>query len=208
MKFIKFFFVLGLILLNAVFAYSQTNLFLFWKGNLVQSSGTEDDYKPGENDFPIASSYRTHGFGLGVAFDYGPAFLGIEAHYNLSGKTILTDPSDNDTVQIDTYKSVLGFFFVGFNILRNDTMRFYLSVGGGVSYALDAEKKIYTSENGFETEIEVPDKKYPLAGFGGVGIELYLSSSIGLFINGRYQYIALDDPQKSVSALAGFIFSF
>jgi len=186
-------------------AYSETRFYLFGRGNYVNSAGAEADYREGENDFPIMSSHQTYGAGFGLTFG-STAFIGIEGHYNLSGKATLTDPSDDDTVEIDTYKYASALLTIGFNIIRKQSVRFYVSGGGGVSYTLDAKTKTYTSQLGYETRIETPEKKYPLTGFGGFGFEFFFSQSAGIILSGRYIYIDLDEPQTVFVGLAGIVF--
>jgi len=207
MKLIKVILIILLLYFTTSFIYSQTNLYLFGKGNFVMPSGSEDDYEPGENDFPLASSFNNFGFGLGVIIGSKTVFYGLEAHYTLSGKTTLTDPSDNDTVDIDTYKYISGFLTIGFNLINNPTIRLFINGGGGVSYTLDATMKTYTSQLGYETQIE-PSRKYPITAFGGLGIIINYSPSLGLLFSGRYQYVALDEPESVIVVLAGLVVGF
>ncbi|NIM91660.1 MAG: hypothetical protein GTO17_12015 [Candidatus Aminicenantes bacterium] len=207
MRFIKITLITVLLFFSISFVYADTNLYLFGKGNFVMDSGSEDDYRPGENDFPMASSFNNFGFGLGVVFESKKVFYGLEAHYTLSGNTTLTDPSDNDTVEVDTYKHISGLIALGFNLVYKPNLRLFINGGGGVSLVLDAEMKTYTSQLGYETQIEAPNK-YPLTVFGGVGAVINFSQSLGLWINGRYQYLAIDVPESAVVVLVGLVFGF
>jgi hypothetical protein len=206
MKYLKIISAVILLVLGTSLAYSDTNVYFFGKGNFVNSAGSEADYKEGENDFPIMSSHQTFGGGFGLTFGSRGAFFGIEGHYNLSGEAVLTDPSDNDTVNIETYKYASGFLTLGFNIINKNSLRLYISGGGGVSYSLGAEMETYTSGGGYETHIEVPEKKYPLTGFGGIGVEIYFSPTSGLLLSGRYLYAGLDQPQTMIVAMVGLVF--
>jgi len=208
MKYYKVILVLILILSLTNFVYSKTDLYLFGKGNFMNSSGSETDYKAGENDFPLASSYNTMGFGLGVTTGSRVVFFGLETHYNLKGKTTLTDTSDNDKVKIKTYKYISGFLTVGFNFIKNSTLRCFVNGGAGVSHSMDAEVKTYMSQFGYETLIEPPDQKYPFTAFGGIGLGINISQSLGLFVNGRYQYMAKDQSQTSIITLLGLTYTF
>jgi len=206
MKSLKIILAVILFVISTTVAYSETNVYFFGKSNFVNSAGSEADYKEGENDFPIMSSHQTFGGGFGLTFGSKGAFFGIEGHYNLSGETILTDPSDNDTVTVETYKYASGFLTLGFNIINNNSMRLYISGGGGISYALGAETETYTSDMGYETQIEVPEKKYPLTAFGGIGVEIYFSPNSGFLLSGRYLYTDLDQPQSMIVAMVGLVF--
>jgi len=207
MRLIKVTLITLFLFFSTSFIYSDTNFYFFGKGNFVMPSGSEDDYEPGENDFPMASSFSNFGFGLGVMIDSKKVFFGLEAQYTLSGKTALTDPSDNDKVKVDTYKNISGFLTIGFNLVHKPNMRLFINGGGGVSYILDAEMKTYTSQLGFETQIE-PPKRYPMTAFGGMGVIINFSTSLGLWLNGRYQYMALDVPESAIVVLAGLVASF
>jgi hypothetical protein len=207
MKTLKVISILGCLVLLSTLAYGDSHFFVFGKGNFIGSSGSSDDYVEGENEFPIVSAYKNYGVGFGLSFGK-VVFAGIEGHYNLSGKATLTDPSDNDTVEVNTYKNASGIFTLGVNIVRNQTVRLYINGGVGVRYNLDAEIQTYTSELGYEVEIEPPEKKFLLEAFGGLGLELYLSQTTGLFFNGRYSYVDLDDPQMAIVVLAGLVYRF
>jgi hypothetical protein len=186
-------------------AYGDSQISVFGKFNAVP--GYEGTYEEGVNDFPIVSDYQNYGLGLGLTFGK-TIFAGIEGHYNFNGKAILTDPSDGDTVQVDTYRYASGFFTLGVNLMRSRTVRLYINGGGGIRYNLDSEIKTYTSELGYETEIDPPEKKYLTEAFGGVGVELYFSPSSGVVLNGRYSYVNFESPQTYFVVLAGVVYRF
>jgi hypothetical protein len=126
----------------------------------------------------------------------------------MPGTVTLTDPSDNDTVAIDTYTSIAGMLTFGFNIVNSDKLRFCLQLGGGGAYAMGAETKTYTSSLGFETEIDPPDSNFAILGFGGAGVQVFFSDNIGIMGSVRYQYTGYDDPISSIVALGGIVFTF
>jgi hypothetical protein len=208
MKYFKYILPVLFFILISSYAHSDTSFYFFGKGNFFSSSGNSDDYEAGVNDFPLAAGHSTYGFGAGLTSGSGAAFFGLEAHYNLKGSVTLTDPSDDDTVDIDTYQNLTGLFILGFNIIKTSSVRFFVNGGGGVSMTIGAEDAVYESSRGFETEINVPDKKYPLTFFGGAGAVLKFSPSVGVIIMGRYQYISLDQPQSAIAAMAGLCFDF
>jgi hypothetical protein len=207
MKTLKVISVLGCLVLLSTLAYGDSHFYVFGKGNFIGSSGSRDDYTEGENEFPLVSAYKNYGVGFGLTFGK-VVFAGIEGHYNLSGKATLTDPTDNDTLDINTYKYVSGIFTLGVNLVRNNILRLYINGGGGVRYNLDAEVQTYTSELGYAVEIEPPEKEFLLEAFGGAGLELYVSQSTGLFFSGRYTYADFDDPQVAIVVLAGLVYRF
>ncbi len=195
--------VLIFLIINSDSAFGDNRLYLFGMGNFLREAGGESDYEAGTNDFPISSSHQTFGFGIGFNKDFGHFFLGPEISYNLNGTTTLTDPSDNDTVNINTYKFVSLFFNLGFNLVNSDLLRLYINGGGGVSYTLNADSRTYTSQMGYETQISPPDRKFPLSFFGGTGLDFKISPNLSIILSGRYQYIVFKQPQTMIIALAG-----
>jgi hypothetical protein len=161
----------------------------------------------GVNEFPLVSSYQNYGFGLGLTFGK-TLFAGIEGHYNLSGKVTLTDPVDPDTVEVNTYKYLSGIFTLGVNFVKSQSIRLYINGGAGARYTLASETVSYISEQGFDVEIDPPEKKFLLEAFGGLGIEVYFSKSSGLLLNGRYSYVKAEDSQFSFVILAGLVHRF
>jgi len=197
------FLVLIFLIINSESAFSDNRLYFFGMGNFIREAGGASDYEAGTNDFPISSSHQTFGFGAGFSKDFGHFFFGPEISYNLNGTTILTDPSDNDTVNINTYKFVSLFFNLGFNLVNSDLLRLYINGGGGVNYTLNADSRTYTSQMGYETQISPPDRKFPLSVFGGTGLDFKISPNLSIILSGRYQYIVFKQPQTMIIALAG-----
>ena len=107
------------LLLASGFVFSDTNAYLLVKGNFFSSSGSEEDYDQAENDFPLVSSHQSVGFGVGFLNDSGRVLFGFEAQYNAKSTATLTDPSDNDTVEIETYPYNVGILLIGFNTKAN-----------------------------------------------------------------------------------------
>jgi hypothetical protein len=207
MRLLKIIGVVFGIVLVASSAFSDSRFSVFGKVNFIAATGLKSDYKVGVNEFPFVSAYQNLGIGFGLTFGK-TLFAGIEGHYNLSGKVTLTDPVDPDTVEVDTYKYASGLFIVGFNFVNNQRVRVYLNGGAGVRYNLDDEIKSYVSENGYLTEVDPPDKRFILEGFGGAGLELYLSRNSGILLSGRYVYVALEESQKAMVVLAGVVYRF
>lgn len=195
--------VLIFLILNSDSAFGDSRLYLFGIGNFMREAGGESDYEAGTNDFPISSSHQTFGFGAGFSKDFGHFFLGPQISYNLNGTTTLTDPSDNDSVNINTYRFASLFFTLGFNLVNSDLLRLYINGGGGVSYTLNTDSKTYTSQMGYETQISPPDRKFPLSVFGGTGLDFKISPNLSIIMSGRYQYIGFKQPQTMIIVLAG-----
>jgi hypothetical protein len=197
-----------LLFLMSSLGFSRNDLYILGKINFMGATGSEDSYKEGENDFPVASSFSTMGFGLGFTTSIKPVFFGLEAHYNLSGTTILTDTSDNDTVKINTYKYASGFLTLGVDFLKNQKLALFMNTGIGLSYALNPEMKTYVSQYGYETEIEPPEKKYFLTAFAGLGLKIYFNPVLGFLLNTRYQYMDQEEPQSAICLSAGIVYTF
>lgn len=185
--------------------YGAIHFYAFGKANFINALDTV--YEAGTNDFSTQAAYSTYGTGCGLVAG-SRIFLGLEIHYNLNGTVTLTDPSDNDTVNIDTYKYASGFLTLGINIVQSIGFRLYIQGGGGIAYGIKIETKTYTSSLGFETIIEPPKKKTPIVGYGGLGMEVYFSRGIGLMAQGRYQYLASDNAQSALIIMGGLVFSF
>lgn len=214
MKILKIILVSVFLVCLTSFTYSGTNIYLFLSANQYLKAGTEDDYEPGVNDFPIMEAHQVLGLGFGISSSTsGVLSFGIEGQYNnfsKASKASLVDPSDNDTVEIEAYTNIAGYLVFGLNIIRSTALTFYINAGGGAMFILGAEEKTYTSAKGYETIIEPPQKKISPAAFGGAGIIVGFSKAIALFANLRYTYIqSAEDPprpQTGINALAGLLF--
>ncbi len=207
MKALRILLTLICLVIVSTLAYSDSRFCVFGKANFFRSSGTLADYMVGVNEFPLVSSYQNFGLGLGLTFGK-TLFAGIEGHYNFSGKVTLTDPVDPDTVEVNTYKYASGIFTLGVNFVRSQSVRLYINGGTGVRYSLDSETRSYISEQGFDVEIDPPEKKLLLEAFGGLGLEIYFSRSSGVLLSGRYSYVKAEDPQFSFIILAGVVHRF
>ncbi len=205
MKLLKLMLIPIFCLALTTWGYGAVQFYTFGKANF--NNALDTGYEAGANDFSTQAAYSTYGTGCGLTAG-SRIFFGLEIHYNLNGTATLTDPSDNDTVVIDTYKYASGFLTLGLNIVQSTGFRLYIQGGGGIAYGIEIKTKTYTSSLGFETIIEPPKKKTPIVGFGGLGLEVYFSRGIALMVQGRYQYLASDDAQSAVVAMGGLVFSF
>jgi hypothetical protein len=204
MKLILFLALLGSCLTN--FGWGAS-LNLFGLYNSFHSSGDTSDYIQYENEFPFTDSHLSLGFGLSINNNSrGVFFWGFEADYNLSTTATVTDPTDNDSTEIDTYKNLIGFFTFGLRLIEGKKVSFFIQCGGGGYYILNARSAEYKTKNNFVLEIDPPDRKYGLAGFGGAGIELVISKSIGVIFMGRYLYIASIETQAAIVIQCGLRF--
>lgn len=209
------FLILGILLFAVCSSclFSGIKIYFLGKMNFIRAAGTEADYEVGVNEFPLAAAHSTPGFGAGFYTEYNKnsgnkVFFSLETHFNLGGSVTLTDPSDDDTVRIDTYKYISALFMVGMNLFRTPQFRFFIQAGGGFNITLAAATKIYTSRLGYEVQIDPPDKRTPLTALGGVGFDFNVSDRIGIMLVSRYEYMAFDQPQSNICILAGLIYSF
>ena len=87
-------------------AHAQNFQFSLFGGiNHVFEYGSEDDYILGGNDFPVTPSHSP--LTLGASFGYfftGNLGVELDWRYVMSSKVTLEDPSDQDTVEIDSSK--------------------------------------------------------------------------------------------------------
>jgi len=204
------FFVLILVY-AASFSFGQKRKFqvsLFSGINHVFEGGSEDDYVAGENDFPVTPAHAPLSFGAAFAY-FLTKNIGIEleGRYTLSSKVTLEDPSDQDTVEINTSKHYSITLNLIYQFLRG-SIRPYLVVGGGID-EISAKDETYTSEYGYEIEFLAPEKKMDPLVKVGAGIHYFISPCLGARVDLRYVLI-FDDPDNvnSLVFVAGAFFRF
>jgi hypothetical protein len=156
----------------------------------VYKYGSEEDYIRGENDFPVTPAHTPMGFGLSFGY-YFHRFFGLEldGKFVLSSSVILEDPSDQDTVEINTAKHVPVTLNLLFRFMEGEVQP-YLAVGGGFD-RLIIEDETYTTDYGYEITIPAPTGKEcidPVAQLGG-GICIFFGSHFGLKIDARLMMI-------------------
>jgi len=176
--------------------------------NHVFTYGSEQDYVFGENDFPVTPSHTP--FNVGAALSvFLTHNIGVEldGRYTLSSRVNLMDPSDNDTVAIDTSKH----YAVTLNFLYrflDGKIRPYLVLGGGVDKLL-AEHRSYVTEYGWDVEFIAPEGTLdPVANLGG-GVHYFIGPNLGIRFDLRYVLI-FSEPDRlgSLNGVLGFSFLF
>lgn len=193
-KILLLFFMLALLGCFASGGENRLQFSIFGGINNVFKYGSEADYVMGENDFPVIPAHKPASFGASIGYFFTDN-IGIEldGRYYLSSKVTLEDPSDQDTVEVDTSKH----FSITLNLfyqLSGGNFRPYLVVGGGFDM-LSAKDEMYTSEYGYEIEFIVPEQTTDLLAQVGGGIHYFLSSSAGARLDIRYVLI-FDDPDN------------
>jgi hypothetical protein len=206
-------YVLGSLLIISSPAWAQKNkvqISIFGGVNHHFSYGSYDDYVYGENDFPVMPSHTPPSFGIALAY-YFNDYLSVEydARLTNSFRVILLDPSDQDTLEIDTSRHVsmtLNFIMHVFS----GNIRPYIFVGGGADKIIPKEK-IYISERGYEIEVIAPlehELVDPLINIGG-GFQYSFNSSIGIRLDLRY-IVTFSDPDRifNFAGVAGLYLRF
>jgi opacity protein-like surface antigen len=199
-------FLLGVCMAHSPSQEIQAYLFGGWYK--VFEYGEEEDYVMGENDFPVTPGHTSFNFGAAVGLFF-TRHLGVEldARYAFSTKVILEDPSDLDTVEVDTAKHYALSLNVVYRLLGR-RLSPYLLVGVGMDRLL-AQEETYISEYGYEIEFLPPEKASNFVTNVGGGIELFLLSNLGARIDVRYSVI-FDEPhnQNAFNITAGLLFGF
>jgi outer membrane protein W len=183
---------------------------LYFSGGIdyLFNYGSEDDYAPGENDFPVTPAHTSPCFGLGFSYFFTDA-LGIEVdgRYYLSSKVTLTDPSDDDTIEYTTGKHLSMTLNLVYRFKKGNLMP-YVVLGGGMDQ-LFAKDKTYTSAYDYEIEFTAPDKKLdPMCNIGG-GIQFLFRPNAGARVDIRYMIIfAKPDRIIGLNLMAGVFIRF
>lgn len=207
----KIFFIFYILACLSGFTFAEENKYqfsIFGGINNVFKYGSEDDYVMGENDFPLTPAHIPPGFGMSFAYFF-KSNIGIEldGKYTLSSKVTLQDPSDKDTIEINTskhYSITINFIY---QFLRGN-FRSYFAVGGGIDKVL-AKDETYTSAYGIEIELLAPEKTIDPVAHAGGGIHFFLMPNAGLRLDVRY-VIIFDEPNNvnSFTVMAGAFFGF
>ncbi|MBN2245985.1 MAG: outer membrane beta-barrel protein [Candidatus Aminicenantes bacterium] len=200
--------IIILLLSTAVAEDLRTHVTLTGGANHHFEYGSVDDYIPGENSFPVMPAHDASSFGLSFAYFFNPSLgLEIDGAISSSSQVTLTDPSDIDTVEVETARH----FSLTFNVLYQRLLgRFnpYLALGAGFD-RLSAEDQKLISAYGYEIVMLAPPEGERVdftIGAGG-GLNFFIFKNIGLRLDIRY-FIIFDDPHnvRTVSLKAGLCF--
>jgi len=181
---------------------------IFGGRNHVFEYGSEDDYVMSENDFPVTPAHAPFNFGMAlVVFFTNNIGVELDGRYVFSSKVILQDPSDQDTVEIDTakhYAITLNFVYR----FLSSRFRPYLLVGGGIDKLL-AKYETYTTEYGYDIEVLAPEKTTDVIASLGTGVQFFILTNLGARLDVRYSII-FDDPdnQINLNVTLGLFFGF
>jgi outer membrane protein W len=169
--------------------------------NKVFEYGCTCDYEQGVNDFPLTPSHTTGTFGLsvGTLFTRG---LGIEfdARFHTGTKVTLSDPSDGDTVTLDSSRH----YTLTANLLYlflDSQFRPYLLAGAGMDTLTGAKEQTQTTEYGYQVTFYPPEKKTDFVANFGAGFIYYLFGNVGLRLDARYVIIPKTNDHAAISSL-------
>ncbi|MFC2166372.1 hypothetical protein ACFLQZ_00225 [Acidobacteriota bacterium] len=192
---------LGIATISVFGQAKKMQLALFGGIGPVFEYGSIEDYSLGENDFPVTPSHSPPFFGLAFSYSITKNVKAeLDWRYVFSSTILLSDPSDDDTLEIDTSKQ----YFTSLNVVYQCfqcKFKPYFLVGGGLN-KLKAESASYISEYGYEIELDIPDKTTALFAQVGGGIDYLLSSSFGLLADVRLVYL-FTEPDNIISLFAG-----
>jgi opacity protein-like surface antigen len=179
---------------------------LFGGINSVSEYGSIEDYVQGGNDFPVTPGHLTSVFGAAVIVNFNSKLaLEVGGRFYPRTETTLEDPSDGDTVVIDTAKH----FSINANLiywLGKGNFVPYLTAGTGFDL-IQVDDEVYTSELGFDIEFPAPDRKGDLLFNVGAGVQYWFTGSLGVFMDARYIMIfAKPDSIGSINVTAGLSF--
>jgi len=183
-------------------------LSFFYGLNHIFEYGSEDDYIPMENDFPVTPAHTPSQFGAALAF-FPAGNIGIEldTRYILSSEITLQDPSDLDSVKVDTHKHYSVILNLIYRIQKGRLTPYF---AGGVGFdRLVGEGRTYTSEYGWMIELLVPEKRTDFALNLGAGIYFSIVAPLGARFDVRYIWIFADpDIVTSLSLVLGVSLDF
>ena len=171
--------------------------------------GSVADYTRGSNDFPVTPVHAPPLAGLAFGRAAGRFLFEVEARWIGTSRFVLEDPSDGDSVEVQSSAHVTAALNAAFLFLSG-SIRPYVGGGGGIDVVL-ARDASYTSRNGFIIDVPAPslkDRFDPEAHAGG-GLFVFLGEALGLRLDVRYVWV-FDKPAtvRSVQAAANLTVRF
>jgi hypothetical protein len=131
--------------------------------------------------------------------------LEVDGRYTLSSKVTLTDPSDGDTVSVDTLQHV-GLTMNILLFLGHGSFRPYLALGAGGDVALGAKEQTLTTTLGYEVTFLPPEQKAEVVADAGLGFLFHMGPTLGLRADVRYLILPKNSNHpliNNVSAVGG-----
>jgi hypothetical protein len=183
---------------------------LFYGINHHYEYGSVEEYEMGYNSFPVMPAHSPRNYGASFAY-FITHWFALETDVRSTGRTDVTliDPSDGDTLTIQTPKHLSVSLSFLFEPLRGRISP-YLLLGGGIN-RIQAVDETYISEYEYEVIMQTPpeDSRVDVLLQGGVGVNALLYRNFGLRADVRYQ-VVFDDPYevRSLNATLGLIARF
>jgi len=186
----------------------KTSISLLGGLNMFAAIGSDSDYVAGVNDFPVIPSYQAPVLGLRLSFSASRRLAwGLDIRYGLSGTVDRRDPSDNETVSVDTPQNLTALIVVQSFLDLTDQLALIISLGGGGEYRL-AEEKVFTSSLGNKIYVGKPEKPFSPLLAGGLGLQYMFGDSFGLVAEGRVAYAVRKPAQMVITPALGLVMRF
>jgi len=169
--------------------------------------GSVEDYEFAANDFPVTPAHNSLKFGITLSYFFikGLGFE-LDTRFFLPSRVILEDPSDQDTVAIDTSSH----FSISLNYIYrflNGKIQPYLVAGGGIDKLLGKDQTAVTAY-GFEIQFDRPEKTVDITVNAGGGIQFSLNSRMGIKLDIRYTVIFGEKSLTSLNPTLGVFIGF
>ncbi|MCJ7525561.1 MAG: hypothetical protein MUP71_10135 [Candidatus Aminicenantes bacterium] len=176
--------------------------------NRFTANGVESDYVAGANDFPVTPAFQSPVLGFGFAFFTSRSFaIGLDVRYGLSAAVDLRDPSDGETIAVDTPKNLTAVFNLYKYFDFSKRLGLYVSLGGGLENLM-AEEKEYLSNLGNKIIIAGPDQALSPLAAGALGLQAMLSRSLGLAFDFQAAYVFRKKNQLQLSPSLALVLKF
>jgi hypothetical protein len=192
-----------LVLITGLAAAEDLRFQLALSGGIghIFAYGSEKNYVQGENDFPVTPAHTPPYLGLSFSsFLTETLKLELDGRYAFRSRITLIDPSDDDSVEIDTAAQSFLSLNICYQCIRCN-FRPYLLVGGGVNW-IAVKEKTYTTYLGYEIDFSGPEKKTALMLQMGWGLDVPFGPSLGARVDVRFFYL-FADPDNIPILFAG-----
>lgn len=184
---------------------SSFSLFINGGATYIQKTGSQSDYIPGINSFPVVPAHYDNSYGglisiklfLNMRFELG-------GNYNQGKKVTLIDPGDQDELTYMTLNFFNVFLSVSYNFTSSRIMPFVF-LGGGANFTEEGFAKEANTKYGYGVLLEKVPKSMSSLIHGGAGIKIFLIKGIALRLEGRYIYL-IKDKEKLMQLVGGFQF--
>lgn len=175
----------------------------------VFAYGQAEDYQAGINDFPVTPAHNPAWAGLSLGWRPGRWLIELEGRWIAPSPVVLEDPSDGDTLALDSsprWSLTLGAFFR----LSRGRIQPYLGGAAGLD-AIGGGEVRAVSRYGYTIvlpALSFKDRFDPLLAAGG-GVLVRISGWLGARLDARYIWVLeRTGPLRGVQAGGGLTLSF